>query len=502
MDKIDGLQILPNVLATLTGSDPFDIEARHPEYNNFLTSWTVMRDTYDGEESVKEKGETYLPMKTGVRAITNIDDRKQVYNDYKFRAEFPEIVAPTIRGSLGLVHAKNSSYKLPAQLDYLVKQCTKTGLTLSFLNNKVTEEILLMGRVGLLATIDDDSGEFYIALYPAERIINWDMDDGRLTWLVLDETRVKRNPATNKWVSVEEYLALQINDAGFFTYTTYTYTGRKDKNNKKIFTRSEEKMATSKGRPLDYIPFVFGGSMDTEPSPNDIPMYGLARLALRAYRLDADYVNSLHFTSEPTPYVTGVDKNSAPDAIGAGNLWILPGENATAGMLEFSGPGLEAQDRAISATFQRALMFGAQMFSDTRKNSESGEAMKTRFTSQTSTLKMIAESSALTIKTALRYIARWAGIDEAGVEVKPNLDFFDHQLNHQEILAIVSGWQSGAYSKQTMFENLQRGGIIDPGKKFDEEEAMIDPRILENMLKIESAQSQNNSNQGGNTQGQ
>jgi hypothetical protein len=53
-----------------------------------------------------------------------------------------------------------------------------------------------------------------------------------------------------------------------------------------------------------------------------------------------------------------------------------------------------------------------------------------------------------------------------------------------------------------MFENLQRGGIIDPGKKFDEEEAMIDPRILENMLKIESAQSQNNSNQGGNTQGQ
>ena len=111
-------------------ADEFDIAATNPAYDDYIHSWTVMRDTVDGEDCIKEKGETYLPMKSGIKyGISDLDRKNHAYETYKARAEFPEIVSPTVTGSQGLV-GKPTKVELPSALESLREQATKDGLTL------------------------------------------------------------------------------------------------------------------------------------------------------------------------------------------------------------------------------------------------------------------------------------------------------------------------------------------------------------------------------------
>ncbi|MDA4848018.1 hypothetical protein [Hoeflea poritis] len=100
--------------------------------------------------------------------------------------------------------------------------------------------------------------------------------------------------------------------------------------------------------------------------------------------------------------------------------------------------------------------------------------------SETSTIKQVAINSAGAIEQVLKFVATWAGSDPEAVNVAPNLDFIDRSLSPQEIVGLVQGWQSGAYSKQTLFDNLQRGEIISDDVTFEEEEDRIaeDPSLI------------------------
>lgn len=453
----------------------FDITVLHPDYVEYASAWEMMRGTIDGEDEIKEHSEKYLPMKSGIKAMTDANARQAAYDSYKNRAEFPEIVSPTVQGGVGLIHAKPTEIVIPKAMEPLRERATKDGLTLDGLHQRLTMEVMRMGRFGLMPGVTE-KGEFHIAGYTAETIRNWDSPTGPLNYLVLDETGMVRDPETNKWVADRRYRENYIENGA---YVSREWVKTKGHDGKEAWVPQEPVLSTIKGRAaLPIVPFVFIGSTDLTPSPDEIPLYGLAKLALRAYRLDADYVSALHMTSEPTPYVTGVTAETAPKTIGAAAMWALP-EGATAGFLEFSGPGIQAQEKAIQNTLERAIMFGAQLFSDTRKTAESGEAKKIRLGSQQATLKSVAMTVAAGLEQCLRNIAIWGGLNPDDVSVMPNLDFVDHSLEPQEILALVSAWQAGAYSKQTLFENFQRGEVISADRTFEDEEEMIqsDPAL-------------------------
>src|SRR5690606_11239404 len=135
-------------------------------------------------------------------------------------------------------------------------------------------------------------------------------------------------------------------------------------------------------QPIDFLPFVFINTSDLTPAPDDVPLFGLAKIWLRIFRMDANYQYGLYMTSEPTPWVAGTFDDAAPmrqppSTVGASKLWVLP-ENARAGMLEFSGAGLSAQQKAIEDTKADAVMFGAQILTERNTAQESGEAKRVR----------------------------------------------------------------------------------------------------------------------------
>lgn len=451
----------------------FDITSKHPVYRRFSPAWELMRTAFDGEDAIKERdtGSTrdkkYLPMKSGHVGISDPYKRETAYEAYKMRAEFPELVAPTVRGAVGVMLDKPPTISLPRALEPLRENATRDGMPLDALHRRVAIETMTMGRYGILPGIAD--GVPYLAGYNAESIINWDSSGAKADYVVLDETGHERNRDTGEWVEVERFRECFV-EGGRFGAREWKKVG------KDWVVDEVVEAATPQRRPLDFLPFVFIDTNDLTANPDDVPLYGLAKLAVRIYRLDADYTFALHMTSEPTPVAIGFENGrheDVPQTLGSSKMWILP-PGGDAKYLEFSGPGLEAQRQAIQDTLARAAVFGAQIMTDNGRGAESGDALRLRLGNQTSTLKSIAKTSAAGIERALKNVAIWMGENPDEVVVEPVTDFFEENLSAQELTAVVAGWQAGAYSFPTMFSRLQRGGMFPPDAKAEDELKLID----------------------------
>lgn len=439
----------------------FDPTIPNPAYAEYAPSWQLMRDTFAGEDDVKKAGEKYLPMKSGIAAIQSQQVKQAAYNMYRTRAEVPELVAPTVRGAVGVMLGEPAEIELPAQMEHLRERATLDGLGLEALHRRMAIEVMTTGRYGLLAGIAD--GVPHLSGYVAESIVSWDGDD----YISLNETGLVRNRDTGDWDEVEKYRVLTLEDGRFVARVWVKGTSG-------WTVDDEAEAADPRGRALDFIPFVFVGTNDLTPAPDDVPLYGLGKLVIRVYRLDADYVWGLHMTSEPTPWVNGFsdpENQTVPTTIGSAKLWVLP-EGAEAGYLEFSGPGLSAQKSAIDDSMDRAAQFGAQVI-QMGASAESGEALKLRAASQTATLTTIAQTTASGLEQALRNIAVWIGANPDDVTVTPNLEFFDRTLTPDEARAIWEGWLAGVYDWRVALDRLKRGNWVDEDADPDEIEARL-----------------------------
>lgn len=455
----------------------FDITVRHPAYDNFASAWELMRHAFDGEDDVKAVGQKYLPMKNGLAALAADPAHAAIafaaYNAYKDRAEFPDLVALTVRGAVGTILDQAAEIELPDALEPLRAKATRDGLTLEALHRRIVTELMTAGRYGVLPGIDA-AGNPYLAGYVCEAISNWDVDENQnANFVTINETGLVRNPETNAWEEVEQYRECYVED-GRYKARVWSNVGGS------LAPGEETEALDRKRKPLDFLPFVFINTNDLRPDPDDVPLYGLAKLSVRIYQLDADLRQTLHYTSEPTPMVSGYDdpaqaieKGWVPRGIGGTNIWVLP-KDGTGQFLEFTGAGAKAQHDEIKTAYDRAVMFGAQMLAEKGGANESGEAKRVRLDSQHSTLKGIAMTSAAGLEKALKNVAVWMGADPDAVKVTPNLDFFDHDLDAQTITAIVAAWQSSAISWRTAFDRLKAGGVVPEGRTAEDELKFMD----------------------------
>lgn len=432
------------------------VDTQHPEYSDRLGDWTDMRNTLRGSAAVKAMQTSYLPMPGGFRAQP--DQGVAMYDSYLFRAQFPELVTFTLNGMVGMVHKQEAKFDLPQSMMYLWERSTKKNLTLEALHRRITAELLLTGRYGLLADAEPGPGGLpYLAGYNAESIINWS-DNG--DFFVLDESGLER--VEFEWVQIKKHRVLRANDGAYSQQvylelepsTTYTPLGRA-------------------GRGIADIPFVVIGARDLHVEPDEVPLLGVARSALAIYRLDADWRHQLFMSGQETLFINGVDDaTKMPAAVGAGIVHGLPGEARA----EYVGPackGIEAHERAIAMERKHASESGARLFDKEPKQRVSGEALKTRYSAENATLGSVALASAAGLERGLRNIALMMGEDPNKVIVKPNLDFVDTTLNPQEALNLVSMWQNQGISWETLQENLTRGGIASEERSAEEERKLI-----------------------------
>jgi len=431
---------------------------RHPEYTSeILLEWELMRDAWRGESAIKKRGQRYLRPLDGWAERS--DGGLAKYSKFIYNARFPEIVSSAIRGMVGIAHQQEWQMDMPNALMPLWENSDGKGLPLEALSKRITMELLITGRYGLLADAPPEGGDIYRAGYRAEDIINWSDDDD---FYALEETIRERTGET--WFNVKRRRVLELVE-GRYVQRIYDDGA----------LIAEYQPRARGGAALDMIPLTIGGAMDLDLTPDTPPLIGVARAAVASYQLNALYRNALELGVSST--LVGIDIQTPPTAIGPGVYIDIKSSdvNKSADLKYVTPEGLEidalvtAMDREKAA----AVQSGAQLFDNTPRTQESGEARRLRFSAETATLASIVGASALILERTLKQAAIMTGADPDEVVIQPPQNLLEGRLDPQEMLALRQLWDGGALSYQTLYENLQRGRVASPERDYEAELALI-----------------------------
>lgn len=433
------------------------VDTKHPDYIAHQPEWKLMRDTERGPVAISDGGELYLPKPSGFTADS--DGGIAMYGAYKQRARFPNIVSPTVRGMVGLIHRKEANIEMPPAMEPLIEKCTKEGLTLDAFHMTITQELLRTGRFGVLADADPEGSDIpFLSGYTTEAILNWAKDG---SFYVLDETHLERNRFN--WQQRPQFRVLELVDGKYQQELFENNAG--DDSGKPI-------PVSKRGNgQLEGIPFVVATPNELTNDIGEIPLIGVARASVAIYQLDADYRLQLFMSGQETFVVIGADQ--APAVVGASVRLALP-KDGDAKYVGPTGQGIAAHSTAIKEAKEDAVAAGAALFDTSTDNSqESGDAKRLRFGAQTATLTTIAQTSASCLERSLKNVAIFLNLNPDLVTVKPNLRFVDVTMEPAAGEALMRLWMGAAISKETLFENLQRGDIISEEVDFKEEEERI-----------------------------
>jgi hypothetical protein len=453
-----------------------DVREHHPDLLLVEPDYTECRDAIAGATTVKQRGTVYLPMPSGFNGSAA---PLAMYDAYKMRAQFPDLLAPTVQGMLGIIHhgeAYIEGLEEDKPLADMWEKATPEGLPLETLHKRITEEILTVGRVALLVDLPPEGGDLpWVAFYKAESLINW--SESR-NFFVLEEDYRVRNGFS--WEAKKRYRILELVD-GVYQVEVVDEDGKAILDNSEAENQDvEEGIATSVGVPqvrggntLEEIPLVVAGSRDLSMEPDQIPLIGVTRSAYAIYRLDADYRHQLFMSGQETLFYIGLAPEDVPDYVGAGVGIAIP-EGGDAKYVGPSGAGIDAHKTAIEDERATAAEAGSRMFAvGDKKSAESGEALRIRARAGSATLVSVAQTSAAALEKVLRYSAMLVGQDPEEIIVKPNLNFLDSDMTADEANKHVELWMNKVISYETLYENLQRGRIASEERTAEEEQELV-----------------------------
>jgi hypothetical protein len=447
------------------------VDTRHPEYTAHEADWRLLRDFIAGERRVKDAGTLYLPRPQ------SMSDAE--YTSYTLRSVLYEATGKTAEGMVGAIFRREPSIKLPAALEYLREDADGGATPLAQVAKVLAAEVCAMGRAGLLvdypqvpavATRRDEiaaRARAQLLVYEAEAVINWRYERigaaYQLSMLVLKDDDYE--PDGFGLTVVERRRVFRL-DQGLLTVEVF----ERRRQNEEWLSTGVTTPRLPGGQPLGEIPFQFVGAEDLLATVDRSPVLPVARLNAAHYRNSADYEDALFMLGQPTPWISGlspefVDKYQGQLRIGSRSAWLLP-PSATAGMLE-SQTNLGALKDAMEAKERQMAAVGARLFQAKDGNPEAEGTVRVRAASEANTLQSIASNVSRAVSEALVWAGAWmSATGEATIALSD--DFFPGALDPASLDSLIRAWQSGAITKQTLFENLLAGEIIAEGTVFDQ----------------------------------
>lgn len=456
------------------------VDSPHALYSYRVDQWARCRDAYNGNDDVKARGELYLPM------LPSQD--KSDYDAYKKRAMWYGATGRTVTGLAGAVTRKDPKIVVPTAIDKHLKDITLTGTPLNVFVKDIIQEILMTGRFGVLVEMADeyspdilDTTRPYWCGYTAEQIINWRVTVVNgvqiLSMVVLAETY--ETSSADDPFKVEcgtRYRVLKLDASG--TYQVELWTP-----NKNASSGYEVKPLTPtfRGSPLRQIPFQFFGPTGLHFNPEKPPLLDLVDVNYSHYITSADLEHGRHYTALPTAWVAGFPKDSKL-SIGSSIAWVAVDPQARAGFLEFTGQGLGALEKGMTAKEQLMAVLGARMLEEQKAGVEATDTVMLRSAGERSALQSVALVTSLGITRVLRWHSAWMGDRDAdGINAELNSDFMARPMDSTQLTALVQAYQANTISYETFYWNLQRGEITRPDVEADEERTLIETQQAENI---------------------
>lgn len=468
------------------------VNTPHKDYAKVSPKWSRMRACVAGQDDVHAAGEAYLPK------LANETDAN--YLARKGRAGFVGFTGRTVQGLKGMLFRKPPVFKVSAGTEKMLEDVTKSGVPMSNFAQRIADEVLVVGRVGVLvdhppestagmvvADVERLNLRPHLAMYTAESIINWAeswVNNKNVTSMVVlqEEARVS-NPDEFAIQTETRWRVLDLAFDSDIKGATMAYRVREYRKDGEEFVLVKPPyFPQMNGKTMAEIPFQFFAVDHTGPAVSKPPLDDLANVNLSHYQTTADLEHGAHKTALPQPWIAGiqpmVDAQGKPvgDAtfyMGGGHAWSFPSHETNVGMLEFTGAGLTSLENRLAAKERHAAVLGARMLEAQKKEAETAEAAGMHRSGEQATLASQADTESEGLKRVLGWFDTWAG-GSGNVEAKINKEFFAREMTPEELTALVASWQQGAISKETLFEKLQKGGVVRDGVQFEEQEAQIE----------------------------
>lgn len=454
---------------------PADTKSQY--YTKWKKQWEMIRDILEGEETIKTKGQAYLPILSG--------QTPKEYEAYVNRGSFFNATARTIQGLTGAVIRKETKIEADTKIIDILEDVTINNDSIHEVIRSTVEEIMSYGYYGYL--VDMPEGEQvepipYLACYTCFDIINLQTrkmgGEDILIMIALMEKVQKQSPDDPFTIINEDIIrVLLIDEDGVYKQRKYKKV-ESDTKKEEWIQDGEDIIPSLRGKPLNRIPFVFINAIDNDPIPVKPPMIDLVHLNIKHWQVNCDYYHGLHYCAIPTPWAAGF-KVGDELYIGAQKAWISDDPQAKCGFLEFTGAGLTAIEKAIDKLENQMAVMGARLLEDQKKAAEAAETVKLRSSGDTATLSTIVGSVERAVETVIKIIADWVS-STGTVRVVMNREYVSATLEPQKITALLQAVQAGQMSQDTFLYNLQSAEILPPDRSIDDEKALIkieEPKI-------------------------
>lgn len=459
------------------------VKIKHPEYEKRSPQWCVMRDVMEGDDTIKAKGETYLPRPSTAHKKYDMYENMQ-YERFKDRGIFTDFTAQIHDCLHGMIESRPANIDVPQNMKgdkFLVNVDNQGNSADQFFSDSLSD-VLVTGFGGILVDLPKVNPNMsvkeaenkgirpYLSYYTAESIVNWkykSVGGVKTLSLVVLEEEVDSAIDEFSHTTNKRYRVLSLVNN---VYTVTIYTETQNQEGKTEITQEKPYPVLVNGNTLNYIPFImlpFNG-------PVKPILYDIAKLNIHHYQVTADYQNGAHLTSRPSLYFTGhapeKDKegNPIPIYIGADVVWQLEESEAKVGVCSFSGEGIQHLENALTRDEAQIITLASHIIAAEKKTAENKDAMNIRRAGEDAKLATYAKYMSYRFTQALQIVSDWLGNEGVTVTVSLNSDFSNLSFDANAVNSIANIFSRGKLPLRSLWYLLYSSGYLEPGMSYED----------------------------------
>lgn len=244
-------------------------------------------------------------------------------------------------------------------------------------------------------------------------------------------------------------------------------------------SRWENKLVDEISTTAPIVPIVWYGANSARFAQGDLPMDGLADLSIQHFQMRSDLSELLHKCAMPVPVRKGapIGPDGRPPALvlGPNTAVDLPAEGGEFNFAEPSGKSLERHQQEIEHIEE--LMDRSSLNFLYGANVKTATEAALRASQVSSSVSSLVRNKSAMFGAVMRLWAWYAGeteqiTAESGIAMNDSL--INKPMGASEIAQIVNLFTNDLLSKQTVLDELQRGGVLDPDLVIEEEIQRID----------------------------
>ena len=249
---------------------------------------------------------------------------------------------------------------------------------------------------------------------------------------------------------------------------------------------------------LPIVPLVWYGATTTRFAQGDLPMDGLADLSIQHFQMRSDLGELLHKCAMPVPVRKGApmgpDGKPAALVLGPNTAVDLPSEGGEFTFAEPTGKSLERHQSEIEHI--ESLMDRSSLNFLYGANVKTATEASLRASQVASSVSALIRNKTAMFGVLMRLWAWYAGEQSSITKVYQliNDSRISKPLEASEMAQLVNLYSNGLMSRQTVLEELQRGGVLDPDLVIDAEierieedrEDQLDKQMEEGEIKLEA----------------